>query len=134
MSGLSPQFEDVLRVLAITVIIDQHVRNPELAEFVEQSTGLAPLCDVEGFDASMAQTWYKATEPSIHEDLESRGRNTVILKALTRIKDDAIREALYDSILAISVSDKEYHRKESDLVRSAASIWGFVRPPFKVED
>ena len=66
-------------------------------------------------------------------DIKGKKKNTVILKALTRFKDnDIVVEAMYDAMLAISISDKEYHESESDLVKSAASLWGYTRPPFKV--
>ncbi|MEE9347906.1 MAG: hypothetical protein V3U82_06900 [Robiginitomaculum sp.] len=122
---------DVLSVLAITVIIDQHIRTPELTEFKTQAEGLAILCCPD-LTQERAKAWFDENEPHILDSMESRGRNTVILKAITAIKDEMIRENLYDAMIAISISDKEYHKQESDLVRSAAVIWGFTRPPFKV--
>lgn len=126
-------FADVLRVLAICVIVDDKIRDKEVQEFTRQAIGLSEICHADLTEAS-AKTWFETNKPIILDAMAGRGRNTVILKALTRIKDEALRENIYDSMIAISISDKEYHRDESDLVRSAASIWGYTRPPLKVTD
>jgi len=76
--------------------------------------------------------WYAANQDELSEKLTGKRRNTMILRSLTRFKDQIHIENLYDAMLAISISDKEYVKEESELVRSAASIWGFSRPPFKV--
>ena len=132
MSEISVEFDYALHVLAITVIIDQRVRERELSEFCEQATGMAHLCGCAGFNDVSALDWYEKHQADIRKSLSGRSRNTAILKAITRVKDDVVREALYDAMLAVSISDDEYHQKESELVRSAASIWGYARPPFKV--
>jgi hypothetical protein len=41
-------------------------------------------------------------------------------------------ENMYDAMVQISLSDDEYRAEESDLVKSAASLWGYNRPPIKV--
>ncbi len=126
-------FEDVLRVLAISVIIDEKIRDRELHEFTRQAVGLSEICNAD-FDAAAAEAWFDKNKPVILTEMAGKGRNTVILKALTRIKTEVLRENIYDSMIAISVSDKEYHRDESDLIRSAATIWGYTRPPLKVTE
>jgi hypothetical protein len=42
-------------------------------------------------------------------------------------------ENIYDAMVAISVSDNEFVVDESELIKSAATIWGFSRPPIKVD-
>lgn len=129
----SAEFEDVLNVLAISVIVDDKIRDKEIQEFSRQAIGLSEICDVI-FSQEQAKAWFDINKPVILDAMAGKGRNTVILKALTRVKDEVLRENVYDSMIAISISDKEYHRDESDLVRSAASIWGYARPPLKVTD
>lgn len=133
-SGITLEaFDDVLNVLAISVIIDEKIREKELAEFTRQAIGLSEIFGLP-FDADLAGAWFDKNKPLILDNMSGRGRNTVILKALTRVKDEMLRENIYDAMIAISVSDKEYHREESDLIRSAATIWGYTRPPLKVTD
>jgi len=132
MSSHSTNWANVLRILAITVIIDGRVREAELAAFMEHAKGMAPLCGQEDVTDEWLQNWYDQNKTRIINEIDGRGKNTTILKAFATVKTDAIRESLFDAIIHIAVSDKEYHEAESDLVRSAAAIWGFVRPPIKV--
>ena len=126
--------DEILTPLALTVIIDNKVRDPEMREFRTQAEGLLDMLGHENDpDRVCAQDWFDMAEPKLNASIKGRGKNTVILKALTRFSDnDAVIEAMYDAMLAISISDKEYHAAESDLVKSAASLWGYRRPPFKV--
>jgi len=125
-------YEDILTPLALTVIIDHKVREPEMRAFCEQAAGLIDLFEMEPMSEDALLKWYAKNEDNLRERLTGKRKNTMVLRALTRFKDDAHVEAIYDAMLAISISDKEYVKEESDLIKSAASIWGFSRPPFKV--
>ena len=126
--------DEILTPLALTVIIDNKVRDPEMREFIAQADGLIDaLDDFEHMPVRNILAWFQKNEGSLVEKLKGRSKNTFILKTLTRFKgSDALIEAMYDAMLAISISDKEYHEDESELIKSAASLWGYVRPPFKV--
>jgi len=125
-------YDDILTPLALTVIIDNKVRQPEMTAFCEQAAGLIELFDMENLSDKDLLKWYKDHEGDLRNALSGKRKNTIILRALTRFKEDSQVEAIYEAMLAISISDKEYHEEESDLIKSAASIWGFSRPPFKV--
>ncbi len=125
-------YDDILTPLALTVIIDYKVRQPELMCFTLQAKGLLELFELIPLPEEELLDWYAANEDSIRKAVSGKRKNTIILRALTRFKEDWQVEALYEAMLAISISDKEYHAEESDLIKSAASIWGFSRPPFKV--
>ncbi|MDB2438370.1 TerB family tellurite resistance protein [Hellea sp.] len=124
--------QDVLTPLALTVIIDHKVRNPEMTEFCRQAAGLIELFDLSPMSEANLLAWYEKNHDELTEKLSGKRRNTMILRALTRFKEQVHIENIYDAMLAISISDKEYVKEESELIRSAASIWGFSRPPFKV--
>ena len=124
--------DDILTPLALTVMIDNKVRDPELSAFREQAAGLFDMFELAPMDVPALEQWYESHEAEIGEKLSTRRKNTIVLRALTRFTDDAHVEAIYEAMLAISISDKEYHTAESELIKSAASIWGFNRPPFKV--
>lgn len=126
--------DDILMPLALTVIIDNKVRDPELIAFRRQAVGLFGLFDLPGMSESEVEHWFKNNEAGIKDTLSKRGKNTAILRALTRFSEDIHVENLYDAMVAISISDKEYKREESDLIKSAAAIWGYQRPPFKIVD
>lgn len=126
--------DELLTPLALAVIIDNKVRDPEMSEFILQAEG---LLDLAGYKKQVTpekiKTWFSQNETSIKQAVQGHKKNTFILKSLTRYKDnDPLIEAMYDAMLAISISDKEYHADESDLIKSASTLWGYVRPPFKV--
>ena len=125
-------YDDILMPLALTVMIDNKVRELELNAFREQAAGLIELFELEPMDDKALEEWYRAHEAEIGKKLTGQRKNTIVLRALTRFTEDAHVEAIYEAMLAISISDKEYHTSESELIKSAATIWGFNRPPFKV--
>ncbi len=126
--------DEILTPLALTVIIDNKVRDPEMNEFVHQASGMLDMLGhADELTEAKIRKWFDKEEPNLKEAMKGKKKNTVVLKALTRFRDnDSVIEAMYDAMLAISISDKEYHASESDLVKSAASLWGYSRPPFKV--
>lgn len=126
--------DDILMPLALTVIIDNKVRDPELKAFHEQAKALIALFGLPELNSGEINSWFNSNVSEIHEILEARGKNTAILRALTRFSDDIHVENIYDAMVTISISDKEYRREESDLIKSAAAIWGYQRPPFKIVD
>lgn len=124
--------DELLTPLALAVIIDNKVRDPELSEFVIQAEGLLEFVGMSMKPQDIL-AWFQENEPKLITRMNRTGKNTFVLIALTRFKDnDAIVEAMYDAMLAISVSDQEYHETESELMKSAATLWGYQRPPFKV--
>lgn len=126
--------DQILMPLALTVIIDNKVREPELKEFRRQGMALFQLFDVTPMNEKDIASWFTSEEPKIRDTLEKRGKNTAILRALTRFTEDVHCENMFDAMVSISISDNEFKREESDLIKSAASIWGFERPPIKVID
>ena len=98
--------------LALTVIIDEKVRAPELAEFRKQAMGLFPLFGLPLMSEEAMVEWFEKNEPIIQDTLKKRGKNTAILRTLTRFTEDLHVENLYDAMVSISVSDKEFKREE----------------------
>ena len=124
--------DDILTPLALTVIIDHKVREPEMTEFCRQAEGLIELFELDSMSKTQLMSWYETHHNDLQEKLSGKRKNTLVLRALTRFTEQVHIENLYEAMLAISISDKEYVKEESELIKSAASIWGFSRPPFKV--
>jgi len=124
--------DDVLTPLAITVIIDTKVKEPEIAEFCVQATHLLDLFELEALSEAALRAWLARHQKTFEDKLQSARKNTFVLRILTRFKEDLHVENIYDAMVSISVSDNEYRKEESELVKSAASIWGYERPPLKV--
>jgi hypothetical protein len=125
--------DDVLLPLAITVIIDKKVRKPEMSSLGHQAKGLFDLFGLDPLSDEDIMKWFKSHADELEAKLKSARRNTLVLRALSRFKEDRDVEAVYDAMVSISVSDKEYVKSESELIKSAGSIWGFPRPPIKVD-
>jgi len=112
--------DDILTPLALTVIIDHKVREPEMKEFCRQAAGLIDLFDFDAMSKDDLIAWYAANQDELSEKLIGKRRNTMVLRSLTRFKDQVHIENLYDAMLAISISDKEYVKEESELIRFRA--------------
>ncbi len=125
--------DDILLPLAITVIIDDKVRKPEMSSFRLQAEGLFELFSLPPLSDAEIVTWFENHSTELEEKLKGPRRNTLVLRALSKFKEDRDVEAVYDAMVSISVSDKEYVKSESELIKSAGSIWGFPRPPIKVD-
>lgn len=125
-------YDDILMPLAVTVIIDTKVRDMEIAEFCRQAQGLLELIDLDPMSIAELQQWFAAHRDEIAEKLSGPRRNTLVLRTLSKFKDDVVMENIYEAMVQISVCDQEYRQEESDLVKSAAVLWGYERPPIKI--
>jgi len=125
--------EDILLPLAIVVVIDKKVRKPELQSLYRQATGLFELFELPPLSEKEIAKWFKSNEADLEAKLKSPRKNTLVLRVLSRFSEDRDVEAVYDAMVSISVSDKEFVVAESELIKSAASIWGFPRPPIKID-
>lgn len=125
--------DDILMPLAIAVIVDHKVRAVEQSEFVKQGRG---LLDYMGHDVPSDEVlldWFKSQEEDLKDQLWDKGGNTLVLRALIKFSETADCEAVFDAMMAISLSDEEYVLEESRLIKSAASLYGFQRPPVKIK-
>ena len=125
--------DEIFTPLALTVVIDTKVREPEMKEFCLRAKELCELFELEVLSEEKIRAWFKSNSEKIESGLKGARKNTFVLRTLTRFQEDMHVENLYEAMLAISISDKEYVREESELIKSAASIWGYQRPPFKVK-
>jgi len=124
--------EDILLPLAVTVIIDTKVRDAEIAEFCRQAQGLIELLKLSPMSTADLQNWFAEHRDEVSEKLSGPRKNTFTLRILSKFKDDVVMENIYDAMVQISVCDDEYRLEESDLVKSAAVLWGYERPPIKI--
>lgn len=124
--------DEILTPLAVTVIIDTKVRDKEIAEFCHQAHGLIDLLGLEQKTTAQLQAWFNDHRDELAEKLAGPRRNTLVLRVLSVFKDDVVMENMYDAMVQISICDDEFRQEESDLVKSAAVIWGYERPPIKI--
>lgn len=133
MSTTTHTVDEILTPLAIAVVIDHKVRAVEQTAFFLLANGLLELFGHPTMIAEDMMAWFDARKEDLEDQLWDKGGNTLVLKALTRFKDAQHCEAIYDALVAITIADNEYVAEESRLIKSAASIYGYERPPFKVK-
>ena len=80
-------YEDILTPLALTVIIDNKVRDPEMSSFCVQAAGLIELFELDPMTEDALLDWYTRHEDGLRAALTGKRKNTMILRALTRFKD-----------------------------------------------
>ncbi|MGJ8559733.1 MAG: hypothetical protein ACSHX3_05815 [Litorimonas sp.] len=133
-TDVSPKFtvDDILMPLAIAVVIDHKVRKIEQTVFIELSNGLLDLFGKPEMAPADLMTWFNDHRETLEDQLWEKGGNTLVLKALARFREQKHCEAIYDALVTISVADNEYVPEESRLIKSAASLYGFHRPPIKI--
>ena len=104
-----------------------------VAAFVARARGLVELFELSPMSDAEILAWFEKDREVLTEKLQGKMRNTVVLRALSRFTDSRDVENVFDAMVAISVCDQEYVRSESDLIKSAAAIYGYERPPIKVD-
>jgi hypothetical protein len=124
--------DDILMPLAIAIVIDHKIRDVEQAVFIDLANGLLELFDLPTMSAAAITGWFEDHKDDLEDQLWEKGGNTLVLKALTRFRELKHCEAIYDALVTISIADNEYVPEESRLIKSAASLYGFQRPPIKI--
>lgn len=124
--------DDILMPLAIAIIIDHKVRDVEQAVFIELANGLLDLFGKAEMAPADITAWFNNHKTALEDQLWEKGGNTLVLRALARFREQKHCEAIYDALVTISIADNEYVPEESRLIKSAASLYGFQRPPIKI--
>lgn len=132
MTAVDFSIDDILMPLAIAVVIDHKIREVEQAVFIELANGLLDLFGKPEMHADDITAWFNAHKSDLEDQLWDKGGNTLVLRALARFREQKHCEAIYDALVTITVADKEYVPEESRLIKSAASLYGFQRPPIKI--
>lgn len=132
MTQLDYNVDDILMPLAIAVVIDHKIRDVEQTVFIELANGLLDLFDKPTLSAQAITAWFEDHKDALEDQLWDKGGNTLVLKALTRFRELKHCEAIFDALVTISIADDEYVPEESRLIQSAASLYGFQRPPIKI--
>ncbi len=125
--------DDILRPLAIAVIIDHKVKSVEQTAFLNQGRGLLEFFGHEQPSDAVMTEWFSNISEQLEEQLWEKGGNTIVLRALTRFKGDAACEAVFDAMVAISLADDKFVREESRLIRTAATLYGYPLPPLRID-
>ena len=114
----------VLKILAVTVLIDQRERDRELVEFTHAAMlhnhHLRPGVMLS---RKMIIDWFNTNKAELTKNLKADKDNSFKSNLLARIKDVALQRRLLSSIFTIAVADYELHDEESNFIKSSLAIW-----------
>jgi hypothetical protein len=122
---LENSIDAVLRMLAITVLVDDHVHPKEPFEFDIQVRNLNifvqgnRLGDIE----CDFEVWFVAHGKEIALALKGKSKACYIDEALRLITNSTLQLMLYSSMGHIIRCDNEVHDSEKELLQLAAKSW-----------
>ncbi|MEP3891199.1 MAG: hypothetical protein ABJN69_12125 [Hellea sp.] len=125
----------VLKILAVTVLIDHRERDRELVEFTHAAMlhnhHLRPGVMLS---RTMINEWFKAHKTDLTKKLNADKDNKFKTKLLIQIRDKELQRRLLSSIFTIAVADYELHDEESNFINSSLAIWKTHMPtPAEIE-
>ena len=122
-------FEYVATIFAVTVLLDDRERDPELIEFVH-------ACMVHNhrlrpgviLSRQHLLKWFDANKEAIRARLHADDAEAYKTDLLSRIFDEDLQRGVLSSIFAISVADYELHDEETDFISRALAVWHTTMP------
>jgi hypothetical protein len=115
----------VLKILSITVLIDNKIRPVEKKELSERIEYLKIFVaeNTESGNNINIDSWCSTNWDSIQKNLNGNNRNEYVKKALEAITDEYLIQSMYISMSKICRCDNEFHETENELLKIAAEIW-----------
>lgn len=125
----SSLFETILKILAVSVLIDKRERDRELLEFThcatEHSRQLHPDIMI---DPDQIRAWYIDHKDALNVKLLGPDAATFKENLLGQIVDRGVQRAVLASIYAIAIADYELHDEECGFIKTALRVWGSKLP------
>ena len=127
--GSDALFDVVIDILAVTVLIDNRVKDRELVEFVHVSTlHNHDLRPEKILSRRMLLRLFDARTGRLMTALANDEDGSFKQNLLSKIKDKALQRSLLSSIFTIATCDYELHDEENDFIRSALKVWNTHMP------
>ena len=125
----------VLKILAVTVLIDHREKDRELIEFTHAAMlhnhHLRPGVMLS---RTMIIDWFHTHKAEITAQIDNDKNDSFKSELLAQIRDMALQRRLLSSIFTIAVCDYELHDEESDFIKRSLKIWKTHMPtPSEIE-
>lgn len=127
-------WQDILRLLAISVLIDDVIKDRELIEFCHEAQKLnrqfrsdTILCR----EHLLAE--FNRIKPDIIAALKSPNSKSYITQCIAALTDEAQCGEVSKSIYSISICDYEVHDEECAFLQTALADWGIDAPNMFLE-
>ncbi len=116
--------EDVLVLLALTVMADKRVISHEITAFIGATKGIeAKLGLVTTFTRDSALAWFENNQSRVQAMLTHENFAPELHALLKRLAPTQSKSVLFDAMLKIAKSDDEFHISEHALIELVAKYW-----------
>lgn len=123
------QWNHVLTLLAVTVVVDGRVYKEEVDTFVDQALSLKEKASPDMlFSKKMVFDWFVVHRDEIIKWLNEPDPHTRILRHILALGENAYRAEIMSAMYAIAIADDNYHKTEVDTLSLASKHWGVPHP------
>lgn len=118
------ELNDLLSLLAVTIIADKRVLSEEIDRFISASNGLyiARVIEPRLTEAKLL-AWYEAHKDDLKQRLNGPDFEKWLYGCLNRLNHIRDKQAILDVMADIAVSDGELHVSERALMALTARHW-----------
>jgi len=123
------QWNHILTLLAVTVVVDGKVYKEEVDTFVSQALGLKDETSPDMlFSKKMVFDWFVVHRDEIIKWLGEPDSQTRILRHVLALGENPHRSKVMAAMYAIAISDGNYHKSEVDTLSMASKHWNVPHP------
>ena len=123
------QWNHILTLLAITVVVDGRVYKEEVDTFVTRTLSLKEDASPSMlFSKKMVFDWFVVHRDEIIAWLKEPEAHKRILKHILAIGENPHRAKIMNAMYAIAIADDNYHKTEVDTISLAAKHWNVPHP------
>ena len=128
---MANQIDDILTLLALTILADKKVVNQEVDSFLQ----IAPqITNGLGAKKPMSQpnllAWLYTHQARIKKMFSSPNFDQILIGLFTRTQSIPNKQAVLNKMNEISTADDEFHVSEKALIVLAARHWNLETPRF----
>lgn len=123
------QWNHILTLLAVTVVVDGRVYKEEVDTFVNEALGLKEKASPKMlFSKKMVFDWFVVHRDEIMKWLKEPNPQKRILQHILALGENPHRAKIMSAMYAIALADENYHKSEIDTLAMAAKHWGVPNP------
>lgn len=127
-------WENALTLLAIVVLADHRVRDPEMIEFVHEASLINDAVFPDRiFTNGQIRRWFAANRARIEVAL-TKDNQAFVSESLAPVTDPDLRRMILQAMFAITICDYELHDEENEVLGIAIKTWQLTFDPKTVID
>lgn len=124
MDSVSDNLENIAKILAVSVMIDGHIRDAELVEFSHSVVSINQKIRPEFIlPRETVLKWFHTHKSEISERMQSDDSYKWKSELLTKIDDAEFRKMVLAAMFSISVCDYHLDDAECEFLKLATATW-----------